>query len=681
MLADLFGSRAVKIDGITLSSNQIFEIFGASAKTTAGVTVTDAVARNYSLFRAAVNVQARAIAVLPLRVYQRLDRGRQEDPSHFAYPLLRNSPNPQMTSIAWRERVFTDLLSSGNSFNRLTFGGRGRVSRIDPLPADRMEVKADSETGELIYKLNPDGSDAGGIFRPEEVLHVPYIGTGVMGANPVSVNGQALGTMIAADEYAGGFFGNGLRIPGFMKTPGTLDEPTRARILEKLNERHGGSENAWKMGLLEGGMDFIATGVPPETAQLLETRKYSVLDMCRIFGMPPHKLQHLEDAHHTNIEASNIEWVQETLMSLAERLEQELHRKVLDGRAHFAKHDFRSLLRGDTAARTEYSKTGVQWGWLTRNEAREDDDRNPLEGLDEPMVPLNMGASDQLGDVVSDSSTSQPGFGGARSLTPRLDQIRGGDEYQSIIRRVRLGVAEKRSIDARNNLRDSHMPLFLQGMEKIVRREVGRIEKAVGGALANGGEQEFREWMDDFYLDHRDFFSTTMGPIIGSYVQSVAFEAFAEVGRDLEEFENDIGPWGEGYVEIESKLYTESSARQLSKMLEEEAPAESIAGTLEKWTDKRAQEKAFGMAVDSQGAISRWAYIAAGVVSMRWVTGKGCPMCSRMSGKIVSTHTPFLAKSETLNGDDGHALMTTRRSIRHPPLHRGCDCSVVAVTE
>ena len=264
--------------------------FGSSAS---GKSVTPSTAVQVSAVYACVRVIAETIASLPLHVYETTETGSRKAPEHPLYRLLHDEPNAEMTSFVWRETMLSHLLLWGNAYCQIIRTGRNKIDSIYPLIPDQMEVDRDSR-GSLTYTYTTSEGKTY-TLKPEDVLHIPGLGfDGVVGYSPIALEKSAIGLGIAAEEYGSKFFSNGARPSGILVHPNTVKDPSALRA--SWNAAFTGSANAGKVAVLEENMHFEPLTMPNNEAQFLETRKFQVNEICRIFRVPPHMVQDLAHA-------------------------------------------------------------------------------------------------------------------------------------------------------------------------------------------------------------------------------------------------------------------------------------------------------------------------------------------------------------------------------------------------
>ena len=338
-----------------------------------------------------VRILSEAVASLPLNVYRYTDRGGKEKAiDHTLYRLLHDEPNPEMSSFIFRETLMTHLLLWGNAYAQIIRNGKGEVVALYPLMPDRMSVDRD-KNGRLYYKYTKSNDDAptmenGSVYLdPSDVLHVPGLGfDGLVGYSPIAMAKNAIGLAIAAEEYGSKFYANGAAPSGVLEHPGTLKDPERVR--NSWNSTFGGSSNSHKVAVLEEGMKYTPISISPNEAQFLETRKFQINEIARIFRVPPHMVGDLEKSSFSNIEQQSLEFVKYTLDPWVIRWEQALYRSLLteeEKKELFFKFNVEGLLRGDYASRMNGYATARQNGWMSANDIRE------LEDLD--RIPEELG--------------------------------------------------------------------------------------------------------------------------------------------------------------------------------------------------------------------------------------------------------------------------------------------------
>ncbi|MGI6634121.1 MAG: phage portal protein [Christensenellales bacterium] len=362
--------------------------------TTSGKAVNERTAMQTSAVYACVRILAESVAGLPLHVYERTANGsKATKPSHPLYRLLHDEPNREMTSFVFRETLMSHLLLWGNAYAQIIRDGRGFPIALYPLLPDRMAVDR-RESGELVYTYQ---SDKGQVkLRRDNVLHIPGLSfDGLIGYSPIAMAKNAVGLALATEDYGATFFANGANPGGVLEHPGVIKPEQADRLRDSWQSQFGGA-NAHKVAVLEEGLKFHQMSIPPEQAQFLETRKFQINEIARIFRVPPHMVGDLEKSSFSNIEQQSLEFVKYTLDPWVVRWEQSLQQALLlpaERATIFIKFNLDGLLRGDYQSRMQGYSTGIQNGFMSVNDVRGLEDMNLLtaeEGGDLHFVNGNM---------------------------------------------------------------------------------------------------------------------------------------------------------------------------------------------------------------------------------------------------------------------------------------------------
>lgn len=438
-LSSLFRGRDAPTNRTAGSSYSFF--MGGS---TSGKRVNERTAMQMTAVYSCVRILSEAVAGLPLQFYRyTADGGKEKAVDHPLYFLLHDEPNPEMTSFVFRETLMTHLLLWGNAYSQIIRNARGEIIALYPLMPDRMDVNRDAN-GHIYYEYWTSSDDAhtmkGSSVRldPTDVLHIPGLGfDGLVGYSPIAMAKNAIGMAIACEEYGAKFFANGAAPSGVLEHPGTLKDPSRVR--DSWQATFGGSANANKVAVLEEGMKYTPISISPNEAQFLETRKFQIDEIARIFRVPPHMVGDLEKSSFSNIEQQSLEFVKYTLDPWVARWEQAMVRALLtpeEKKHYFFKFNVDGLLRGDYQSRMNGYATARQNGWMSANDIRELEnlDRIPEEaGGDLYLINGNMTKLQDAGIFAAGASsgqntgTEQTGDGNAGAEEPPDP---GGGDYR-----------------------------------------------------------------------------------------------------------------------------------------------------------------------------------------------------------------------------------------------------------
>jgi len=380
----LFHSRDKPKVKNSFESNIFNSIFSSSSS---GKSASQTSALNVTAVYSCVKILSEAIAGLPLHTYKyRSNGGKEKAVDHPLYFLLHDELNLEMTSFVFRETMMSHLLLWGNAYAQIIRNGKGDVIALYPLAPNRMTVDRASN-GRIYYTYstsdddNPKLKSKGQVYlKAEDVLHIPGLGfDGLVGYSPIAMARNAIGMAMACEEYGAKFFANGASPSGVLEHPSTIKNPDKLR--ESWNSLFKGSSNSHQIAVLEEGLKYQPISISPNEAQFLETRKFQINEIARIFRIPPHMIGDLEKSSFSNIEQQSLEFVKYTLDPWVTRWEQSIHRRLFkdsEKAEYFVKFNVDGLLRGDYASRMNGYATGRQNGWLSSNDIRELENLNQI---------------------------------------------------------------------------------------------------------------------------------------------------------------------------------------------------------------------------------------------------------------------------------------------------------------
>jgi len=302
----------------------LIEALGGETKS--GIKVSEESASTLSAVWACTRVLSEAIASLPFSVYEKKTNGdRVKAVSHDYYNLLHDAPNRFMTSFIWRETLQAHLCLWGNAYALIIRNNGGRAIALNPIhPRDVVhQVVVNGE--EMFYKIN-------GIETPLpswQILHIPALSfDGLKGKSPITVARENIGTALALEQFGAGVFKSGGAKRLALVHPGEVKPPTVEKIRKSWESTYGGTDGMNRVAVLDMGLDVKEVGMSPEDAQFIESRRFQLNEIARIFRVPPHMIGDLERSTNNNIEHQSIEFVQYTLRPWLVRWEQEVNRKL-----------------------------------------------------------------------------------------------------------------------------------------------------------------------------------------------------------------------------------------------------------------------------------------------------------------------------------------------------------------
>ena len=641
--------------------------------TAAGPSVSEESSLRYAAVFACVKIISEDIASLPLITYRQRGRSKERARDHALYPVLHDLANPELTSFEWRELMLSHLLLWGNGYSEIEYSPQGQVRALWPLRPDSIEKIERNRQGTLEYHYRlPDQTIK--VLPWYRIHHIKGAGgDGIRGWSPIRMAArQAVGLGLAAEEFGARFFSNGARPGILLKAPGKLTDKAYERLRESFASEHQGLSNAHRTKILEEGLDIATVGIPPNEAQFLETRKFQVQEIARLFRVPPHLLADLDRATFSNIEHQSLSYVIHTLRPWLVRHEQAIYRDLLfveERPDYFVRYQVAGLLRGDTATRYAAYTSAITTGWMTRNEARDLEDLNPIDGLDDPLVPMNM---------MEAGAPSAPA-----STTPARSHEHGEQ-------RMAADVSEPEPWDERANATRSNrqrimrrsVRLWEDAAGRLVKREVADIRRGMARNFGKRSQAEFETWLASFYEGLREALSDYFRALMDSYAETIWADVAAELEGDPVEWSDELREWIATYLANLAAGYTVGGEKQLRALLaeaeDEEAAQAAIEERLSGWEENRAQKTALEQAFEAGNALALVGYVAGGVTALRWsARGDSCPLCKKLDGRRVRMGRPFVEEGDTVDAD-GVDPLPIARSIKHGPLHSGCDCVVVA---
>jgi len=363
------------------------------------ITVTASSAMQSTTVQACVRVIAETIGSLPVNLYEwtaddHTSRRRATD--HPLADVVGRFPNESMTKVEFWETLAGHLALRGNSYTTIEAGSRGFADSLWPLHPDFVKPEL-LPTKRLRFQYRPPNLNNAVTYVQDEIFYARGLGfDGVRGLSPIGLARRAVGLGLATEEHGARFFENSAQPRGALKTAQVLDDEAHDRLQETWNASYKGVRNSSKVAILEAGLEWQALGMTNEDAQFLETRKYQVVDIARVFRVPLFMIGETEKSTSwgSGIEQLSIGFVMFTLTPWVSRLENAVARDLLlEPDKYYLKFELDALMRGDIKSRTEAYSKSINDGWRTRNEVRQLEDLDPLPGLDEPVLALNVGSA------------------------------------------------------------------------------------------------------------------------------------------------------------------------------------------------------------------------------------------------------------------------------------------------
>ncbi len=493
IMRNLLDRRAEAPSTLAKPSSWLIEMFGGGTSK-AGMTVTGDTALGLSTVWSCVRILSEDIAKLPIRITRDLDGTYEVLPRHNVKVLFNRAPNEESTAMVVREFLIANTLLWGNGFAEILRDAAGRPVGLFPLRSTGMTIKRVG--GRLAY-VYTSTSGKTATLDADDVFHLRGpTKDGVVGYSLITMARESFGAAMAAERFAALFWSNGGRPSGLLKHPGKLGEQAIKNLRESWVERYGGP-NAHKPAVVEEGMEWVPLTMPMEDAQFLETRQFSVPEICRWFRVPPHKVSDLSRATFSNIEHQSQEYVNDSLMGWITRFEQESEKKLLlpsesDLRV---RHVTAAMLRGDLKSRYEAYAIGRQNGWRTVNDVLrlEDEPTIGTEG-DQRMVPSNMTTPERLGKAPLTAAADKPAAPAPAAEPAPVRSAAPADpsSNNTVVPHI------DQEMCVRSILR-AMRPAFEQGLDRLCRLEADKARRA-----HKRRDVEFRAWAQTFFADGGD---------------------------------------------------------------------------------------------------------------------------------------------------------------------------------
>ncbi len=629
-------------------------LMGSTAKS--GAVVNESTALNCMAVYACVKVLAETLSSLPFFVYERDGESKNRARNHPLYEILHTQPNPEMSSMTFRETLQGHLCLWGNAYAEIEWNNGGYVKGLWPLRPDKTIPFRDDKTKKIFYRIDiPNGPQA--VLPADNVLHLRgFSFNGLLGYSVVRLMREAIGLALSTEEYGARFFSNSASPSGVLQTGGKLSDTAYERLKKDWMDKHQGLDNAQRIAILEEGMQWQQIGIPPEDAQFLETRKFQKAEIAGGFRIPPHLIGDLEKATFSNIEHQGIEFVVHTMRPWLVRWEQECNIKLLsplERQRFYSEFLVDGLLRGDTQSRYAAYAVGRQWGWLSADDIRSLENLNPLPNNQGKtyIVPLNMQDASALGGADDNNNS------GIRLL--RADFSAG--------------------FKTRKRMATAYRKIFYDMAERILKREEADIMRAASRFAAKNDTAGLEKWIGEFYDNHPEYVNKVSAPVFASYAETVAPLAAEEAGAQFGDQEH-IETFVRAYLDVFISKHIFSSRGQLLSLIEDSLPGtlvETLQKRFDEWKEKRAGHIADVQAIRANNAVAKEVWKLVGVSQVRWVRQDKLPFCAKLDGTVASINGFFLRQGDKI--EVAGKAFTARGDIGHPPLTENCRCFIAPV--
>lgn len=628
-----------------------------------GIEVTEETAQKLTAFYRAIEILSQTVGMLPLKVYKRVENGKEEARDHYLWNLLHDTPNSTQTAMEYREMMQAHLVMKNNAIAVIERGNNsGRPQRLVPIDPRRVQLMRNTEGGkELFYRIQLRDGPAN--FLSSEIHHVKGRSkSGLWGDSRLLFGTDAIGRGLAVQNNASHFFANSSVPGGILKSKKTLGPDGRKDLRKQWEEGYKGSEKKGRVAVLEEDLDFQPVSMSPADAELIAQSDLTVEDISRLTGVPKHMLAKSDAQAYKNVEIISTEFIIYGLLPWLKRWEQAITRDLIpeaERKEFFVEFAIQGLLRGDQKTRSESYRLGRQWGWYSANDVLQLENRNTIGPKgDIYLVPMNMiDAEDVLNPpepvpvVEPKESTAPP----KRSYT-------------------------KRSIsDLRLANRRVHEPMFIDIYSRLVKRETNEIRKGTEKHLRD--LTTFNTFIDDFYLSFGAVVEQLTLPMFTTFSRAIEEVVISELGEPVAQLV-DVNNIALAHTREAALRYRLSSKMQLKALFEDtqDLTFDTVNKRLDGWVDTKAKKLAARELLDAESTFVIDEYRKQGIGNKQWKTvGANCPLCNQMEGKLVGINRNFLEAGDIVDPGDGETSpLKPHRSVKGPPLHQGCDCMVVS---
>jgi len=650
--------------------------------TDSGISIDEETALEWTALGAAIRILSQTVAQLPLFVFQRReDGGKDPVRDHPVYGLLHDSPNPEITAFDWRGMIVTHGVLWGNHYAEQVRSAGGELDAIWGINPDRVTVDRGRGGGIVYVVSNPGGGSR--VVPASKMLHIPgFMTDGLLGRAMVDDHRQSIGLGLITEKYAARFFGNDASPGGVLRHPETLGAEAQARLKTSWESAHRGADNAHRVAVLEEGMEWQQVTIDNERAQFLELRQFQLNEVSRIVtGVPPHLYGDLTRSTFSNIEQQSIEYLLYGLTPWLKRIEQRMNMQLFTDAERaaglFVEHRVDGLLRGDSAARSQYYTSMWNMGVFSINEIRALENMSPIDEGDMRFVRLDTVPLDMVREVKTPVAPPEP--------EPEPDEEEEEDEDEARQIEMRANLPQLRIALVR-----SFESVFRDATNRLVKREIAQIKRALDRLPADADIRAFLDWVQDFYFNKWPAdVRRIMGPTFNAYSTAVSKVAGREVDADPDE--GEVKEFSDEYLDTFANRYSRSSRHEMQQAVEDAVtadtdPRDAVLDQLDTWVEGTESSRPRDERVSDRerhelsNAVTKFVFVGAGVTALRWMATGGdvCDYCAGLDGVVVSIDVPFVDEGQAFKPKGASDSWTPSSTVVHPPLHNGCNCVIVS---
>ena len=349
---------------------------------------------------AAVNIISNGVAQLPLEVFKSDQNGYIEKQlNHTLSYLLKKSPSDNITIFNFMKMVVNDVLLNGNAFALLLRDNRGNINQIKYINPNKVKIIYDEANEKVVYLVDKENKPVDGF----DMLHFKmYTNDGVNGISTISYAANTLKYTTDAETHAGKFFKSGANLSGILKVAASLTNDQKTQIKNNWSEAFNSDTDGNSVAVLPTNIDYQPITIKPSDQQLLESRKYNIIEICRFFNISPVKLFDLSNSSYSSLEQTQLSFLNDTIKPFLKMIENEMNIKLFlpSQKNLFIQFDETKMLSADKQSLAEYYTKLLNNGILTVNEVRQQLNYNDVEGGNEHYMQLNMGTLKEINNRI-----------------------------------------------------------------------------------------------------------------------------------------------------------------------------------------------------------------------------------------------------------------------------------------
>lgn len=598
-------------------------------------------------------------ASMPLPIYEDTTGGRIKRRDLPVYNILNHQANPYVTAMDFRSAMMWQACLYGTGYAEIVRNQYGEPVELWIIPSSRVRPVIGKDVQFEITM--PDSSKR--MWGQEKLFRVNWLtDTGVSGIKPLTLFKKVFEIAVNTDEYANSYFKNGAAPSGILEH-NIKDADQQKRMKADFKKAYTGKPGAHRLIFLEEGMKYIPISVPPNQGQMVESRRFNVIEVCRIYNVQPHKVFEMENTIKSNIEQSSQDFITTTLLPWAVRWQQSVYRDLLtkdQKKSLYAEMMFESLLRGDITTRYDAYSKGRMWGWLSANDVRLKENEPTIEGGDIYLTPMNMLDSKDMS-------------GYSASL-----QMNSGQEPE--FRDASKDRTQRLQAQARSKLASRNRPVFANAGTRIAKRQSNEVKKASKKFLLEGQTRQFLEWADDYFSKAPDWIKRDIHSEALSLASAISDLAASQIGGDPLP-EEDIAKAIDDYSANFGKRTAESKKAQLNQVVNDNLQADNLQEMVDKradeWEEKDGDKIAANETVFIASMIARSLFRHNGYTKLKFIntSGNPCPFCAQLDGQIVGIAEPIIPEGESILASDGSGMRIYGAKM-HTPIHQGCQCDI-----